>query len=62
MSRVYPDLSLAPLLGQGKREGPEEDCAPYVFDPPALRGVPSCVAKRVAKPIRNREARSPSRT
>ena len=28
----------------------------------ATAGMPSCVAKRVTKPIRNREARSPSRT
>jgi hypothetical protein len=28
----------------------------------ATAGMPSCVAKQVTRPIRNREARSPSRT
>ena len=28
----------------------------------ATAGIPSCVAKQVTRPIRNREARSPSRT
>jgi AraC-like DNA-binding protein len=28
----------------------------------ATAGMPPCVAKQVTKPIRNREARSPSRT
>ena len=28
----------------------------------ATAGIPSCVAKQVTKPVRNREARSPSRT
>jgi AraC-like DNA-binding protein len=35
----------------------------YRQDPSrATAGIPSCVAKQVTRPIRNREARSPSRT
>jgi AraC-like DNA-binding protein len=29
---------------------------------PSIEGIPACIAKQVTKPIRNREARAPSRT
>jgi len=33
----------------------------YRDQPPATAGIPPCLAKQVTRPIRNREARSPSR-
>ena len=41
---------------RGRVGHPSARSSPLRLDPPARAGMPSCVARRVTKPIRNREA------